>query len=327
MKNKKRAFKNEKGTTLVEIMLSVALLAIIVTPLLGAVVSSVKNNTAAKDKTEAIALAERVMGEIKARKSIVPIVSNNGDPNYPLSTYTIIPTDELKQYGNLVPCYEITEAVRGSIIQNIETTYDYAATAADDADFEIEIDQGTSTTDLSLSNLKFIKIDNIGGVTTETDIFSQQDFPINTKRLEFSIDKLGSSYSYYIGEKVEGKQGTKIDEGTFSPNDVTNGIIKLRVTYKGDNAPSSTEQLKIYTTVTFNVGDIFKVYVINNEKTNSGISFINKGDKTNFEVNYMDTEAFDYNYTNAPLNQLFKVIVTIKKNGNEIYKTSSYVKK
>jgi prepilin-type N-terminal cleavage/methylation domain-containing protein len=67
MKNKLRILKTEKGMTFVEIMLAVAILAIIAVPLLSTVIASVRNNATAKEKTEAIALAEMAMDEIKAQ--------------------------------------------------------------------------------------------------------------------------------------------------------------------------------------------------------------------------------------------------------------------
>ena len=311
MKNKMKIFKNEKGTTLVEIILSVTLLAIIVMPLLGAVYSSIKNNTTAKDKTEAIALAERVMGEIKAGKSIL----STAEDKYPGASS-----------GDLVPYYQIVLADSGIIEQSGRTTsidnsaYSYAVSDSDGADFEIEIDQGTSITDKILKNVDFYKIDDSG---KKVNVGSEQDFLITDKCLDFKIVNLSGNYSYYINKKTKGLVA-KIGAESFNPKDTNNGIIKLRVTYDGDNTPSSAEQLKIFTTVTSDVDDILKVYVINNEENNSGVNFINKG-KTDFEVNYMDSNAFKYDGT--PLNKLFKVIVTIKKGNDKIYTTSSYVKK
>jgi len=305
MKNNKISFKKEKGTTLVEVLLSVALLAIIVTPLMGAVMSSIKTNSAAKDKTEAIALAERVMGEIKAWDSM--------GATTPIGTqvpYTATPI------GNLAPYYEITRDDTGSVTKSGTTeampsgdiTYTYDTQAANNADFVLEIDQG------SVSD---------GKVSVSAGIIPGTLNKVASDSLELKVTKAvvdgNSTYSYYIGDKTT---GSVISSETFSPKDRINAITRLKVIYKG-TPPSSTEQLKIYTNIISDVADSFKVYVIDNEDTNYGVSFINTGAK-DFEVIYMDSQAFDYS---GEINGLFKITVTIEKNGHPIYSTSSYVKK
>lgn len=298
-----KVLKKEKGTTLVEVMLSVALMAIIITPLLGTVWAAVQNNTAAKEKTEAIALAEKVMGEIKAQKVIVE------EPGAYLTSGG----------GKLLPYYEIKLEDEGSISLNESDTYDISD--ADNPDFELVIDQGT-TTDQKVSSVKLINCSDTDDTTELTDL------PVADTILMLKVEKDESGYSYFFGKKSDTGSSK-----SFTPKNTDNPkIIKLKVTYAGDTLPSSYEQLNIFTYIDSDAGDIFKVYVINNEEINSGVNFINKETANDFEVTYMDTHVFNIN---EPLNKLFKVTVTIKKNVREngkeafkeIYKTSSYVKK
>jgi len=310
MNNIKKTLKKEKGTTLVEIMLSVALLAIIVTPLLGAVVSSVKNNTAAKDKTEASALAEEVMGEIKAWKVITRTLPEETEVLY---TNT--------GGGNLVPYYEITQDGQGNVIKSGSTptnpsgdstfTYSDDIIAANTADFELEINQGTSTSDGEVS----VTLKDGAGKPLGTTLTGLQ---VANKIYELKVTKdVSGVYHCYFGEKE-----TAGISGTFDRKDLND--IKLRITYALNTVPSAAEQLKIFTYVNSNITNNFKVYVINNEETNSGVKFTNK-ENADFEVIYMDTEnLFDYGES---INGLYKINVIIKKNTKEIYRTSSYVKK
>ncbi|HEY5583134.1 MAG TPA: hypothetical protein VIK78_01415 [Ruminiclostridium sp.] len=304
MVNIKNVFKKEKGTTLVEVLLSVALLAIIVTPLLGTVLASVQNNTASKDKTEAIALAEEVMGEIKAQKVITTTIPT---PSGSAIQYPI--TDS----GVLVPYYEITQEGRGSITPSAIETYNYVASAADNPDFELVIDQGTAN-DGKVDSV--ILKDGNSNILVDT---LPQNLSVADNILKLNVVKSGSNYSYFFDEKLE--TATVSNSGLFNPKDPNE--IKLKVTYTANTVPSAADQLKIFTYIDSGVLDLFKVYVINNEEANSGVDFINKGNE-NFEVIYMNTQAFDFT---TPLNKLFKVTVTIKKNLNVIYVTSSYVKK
>lgn len=286
MENKKKTFKNEKGTTLVEIMLSVALLVIIAAPLLGAVTSSVWNNSAAKDKTEAMALAQRVMGEIKAWKTLMPGTN---------VSYTTSTSGKLEAY------YDIVYVKEGNISQSENSTYTYDSTAANNYDFELVINQGASDSNVSV---KFI--DNEEKSSSDTLV------NVTNEGLTLKLDK----GSYQIGKRTFSTgDENEIISNSFIPKDA----IKLKVTYT--YTASSDKKLKIYT----EIGDInFKVYSLNIQETNSGVGFINKGTK-DFEVIYMDTKnAFDYS---KPINGLFRINVSIKKNGNEIYTTSSYVKK
>lgn len=65
--------KDKRGVTLVEIIVSIAILGIIVTPLASLFVSSVKNNANARNRMIANQLAQRYMEEVMSN----PINSNN----------------------------------------------------------------------------------------------------------------------------------------------------------------------------------------------------------------------------------------------------------
>lgn len=56
---------NQKGFTLIELLAAVTILAIIITPMFGLFSETFKNNRAAKEKTEAAALAQYEIEELK----------------------------------------------------------------------------------------------------------------------------------------------------------------------------------------------------------------------------------------------------------------------
>lgn len=298
MNNIKKTLKEEKGSTLVEVLLSVAILAIIVAPLLGTVLSAVQNNAASKQRTEAIALAEKVMSEIKSQKSIIPTLSGSAI-QYPTTSS-----------GILVPYYKI-ESEDGSISPSLITTYNYDAQGADNPDLEMIIDQNSTVDGIKYSvTLKDNKIDT-------SDIILV-DLTAATDLLKLKVEKVGLNFSYFLGKKSAPDAESLIP---FTPKDINQ--VKLKVTYTENTVPTSDNQLIIFTNVVSDTLDLFKVYEINNKDANSRVVFVNKG-LNEFEVIYIDTDAFN---SADPLNKLFKIIVTIKKNGNDIYKTSSYVKK
>jgi Tfp pilus assembly protein PilV len=307
MNNIKKYFseniKSKKGVTLVEIMLSVTLLAIIVIPLLGAVISSVQNNSAAKDKNEAIALADKVMDELKASG-----ISTTTDK----IPFTGIGSGDLDAY------YQITLADSGRVEKSGSTatasttvfdtyTYNNDVAEANKADFVLEINQGDSNGSVEEVKLK----DNTGNTLGEL----LKNINVTNTNLKFEVGIENSQYYCIFGQQ---SYNTKY---FFVPKQ-SNKVI-LKVTFEG-TAPSLAKQLRINTTIS-NLN--FKAYIIgvaDNEEANTGAKFINKG-KIDFEVNYLNNSPFIYD-GNA-LNKLYKIDVFIKKGNNEVYKTSSYVKK
>ncbi len=68
MKNNK--VKAKKGMTLIEVIISVALLSILIVPLLGLVMSSLKNNISAEYRQKASYIGQKVLEELKAYDKI-----------------------------------------------------------------------------------------------------------------------------------------------------------------------------------------------------------------------------------------------------------------
>lgn len=298
-----KKLNEKKGTTLTEVMLSVALLAIIVIPLLGAVVSSVNTNVTSKDKTEAKALAEKVVGELKA-KSAIPLGSVDlPESNGLVASYkiTLDPADK----GKVKP-----SGSTNSISPSPDTTFTYSKDIeeAKNADFELEIDQGDSASDGNVNVKLKDSAKNVLG-TPLTNI------AVTNKKLKFEIREqvVGAFtfYKYTFGDE-------SATEKLFTPLDQNH--IKLKVSYT-NNVPNVTEQLKINTNIKYSTD--FKVYLVDYNEENSGVCFINKG-KIDFDIIYLDSHEFNYN---SEINSLYKIEVIIKKGTKEIYKTSSYVKK
>ena len=310
MKNKKISFKSEKGLSLVEVLLSVALLAIIAGPLLGAVTASVWNNVTAKDKTEAVALAEMVMEEIKAQGGI-----GETNPDNILGKdfvqYTGVTSGKLEAYYEIVNIDKTTSG--GIVVPSPDSTYTYTdeIDAANQADFELEIDQANisnGTVDVTFytvvnANTK-TKVKSIPGVKVIGDI------------LKLKLIKDGSDYKYFFDYKTVHE--TTSNTVTFTPKD---NIIRLRVTYK--NTVSGSAKLKIYT---YCYDANLYIYEENIVEANSGVKFIPKGTE-NFFIYYMDTQNV-FNYK-SPINGLYKITVFIKKENSSqnIYEMTSYVKK
>lgn len=90
--------KNKKGLTLIEIIISLAILSIIIAPILSLTLNSVKINKKSDEKMEALSLAQKKMEGIKSPKYIID-----------KSNYTQVGNELTKNYdeGN----YKITETL------------------------------------------------------------------------------------------------------------------------------------------------------------------------------------------------------------------------
>lgn len=76
MKNRK--FKAKKGMTLIEVIISVTLLSILIVPISGFMISSLKNNIASEKKQEASYIGQKILEELKVYDSINLKKDNDG---------------------------------------------------------------------------------------------------------------------------------------------------------------------------------------------------------------------------------------------------------
>lgn len=89
MKNNK--VKAKKGMTLIEVIISVALLAILIVPLSGLVMSSLKNNKSAEYRQKASYIGQKVLEELKAYDKIT--LKNDAGKKY----FELLDGDEIIQ--------------------------------------------------------------------------------------------------------------------------------------------------------------------------------------------------------------------------------------
>ena len=288
--------KSVKGTTLVEVILSVALLSIIFIPFLGSIISSVQNNAAAKEKTEAVVMAEQVIEEIKSRAAVISTIA---EQQYALTGSSV-----------LVPFYTIEEISSGSVTSSAINTYNSAI--GDNSDFELIINQGTN--DGIINSIEFINYGIVGGSRQKV---GNSIFITNASSI---LDNFVLYLDYNFGcQYYFGKSNQAALYNSFTPIDPNN--VKLTVKYTNGSLPE--EQIKVYVkTLDSYYNNRFNVFVMNDEQSNSGVNFLNRSD-IDFNVNYYDTST----YSGGALNLLFKITVNIKKNGNVIYSQSTLVKK
>ena len=75
---KKKNKKIKKGMTLIEVIISVTLLSILIVPISGFILSSLKNNTTSQKKQEASYIGQKILEELKAYEYISLETDENG---------------------------------------------------------------------------------------------------------------------------------------------------------------------------------------------------------------------------------------------------------
>ncbi len=295
----KKLLTNEKGETFIEVLAAVILLAVIAGPLLSMAMSSYYYNRDSEQKVKAAAIAQMVMDEVKSKMNLV----STGDSYLP---FTIEPFEEAVN-TKLQPYYKIETVDEGKLTPTTDYTYDYSE--ADKPDLELIIEQGTSGD----NNIPRIELK---ALNEETDpIKIDTGFNYRKDNLVMQFEKNGSKILCGIGKN------SPVSSVEFTP--ASQDYIKLKLSCKNDDGkPNSDEQLKLFTYSNQEIN--LKTYVTDGKELEPGVCFINKSSKMEYEINYMETNAFNY----GDWNELLKIVVEVrKKDGSVIYTASSYVKK
>ena len=302
MNRLKGIIKKNSGTTLVEVLLSIALLAIIVTPFLDTLYLSVKNNVVSKEKTEAVAISEKKIEEIKSRAIIT---EGNGEDNTSESSITVAySVSSVSTIGAIT--------APGSTVINISTSGAIGSSGTEDNTYGVDYQKSVNNSEFEL------KIDQ-GNVDGKINSVIFEAYHINSVSRNKSSEQTVSGLLNGTASRVFNDTQTSIDTDVTTG---TNNIANLKVSYVGGISESS-KQLNLFVSTKNIAMGSFVIYAVNDEADNSGINLINYSDNE-LKLNYIDLPVFD---PNAAVNGLFKISVTVKKNGSPIYSTTSYVKK
>ncbi|EPR09953.1 type IV pilus modification PilV family protein [Ruminiclostridium papyrosolvens] len=304
----KRLLKNENGETFIEVLAAVILLAVIAGPLLSMAMSSYYYNRDSEQKIKAAAIAQMVMDEVKSKKNLV----STGTGYLP---FNIEPFKEAVN-TKLQPYYRIKSVETGQLTPPTND-YTYDNSEANNPDMELIIEQGTSGD----NNIPMIELKALNGTTDPSSPNSPQSIKIDTgfdcrkDKLIMQFEKNGSKIICGIGKSLPVK--------TVEVTPASQDYIKLKLSCKNDDGKkNSDEQIKVFTYSNQEIN--LKTYITDGKELEPGVCFINKSSKMEYEINYMETNAFNYDWTN----ELLEIVVEVrKKDGTVIYTASSYVKK
>lgn len=298
----KKLLKNENGETFIEVLAAVILLAVIAGPLLSMAMSSYYYNRDSEQKIKAAAIAQMVMDEVKSQRNL----ESTGDSYLP---FNIEPFKEAVN-TKLQPYYRIKSVETGKLTPPTND-YTYDNSEADKPDLELKIEQGTSRD--NDNDIPMIELKALNGTTDPIKI--DTGFNYQKDNLVMQFEKNGSKIICGIGKSFP------VKTVEFTP--ASQDYIKLKLSCKNnDGKPNSDKQLKVFTYSNQELN--LKAYVTDGKELEPGVCFINKSSKMEYEINYMETNAFNYAWTN----ELLEIVVEVrKKDGTVIYTASSYVKK
>lgn len=301
----KKLLKNENGETFIEVLAAVILLAVIAGPLLSMAMSSYYYNRDSEQKIKAAAIAQMVMDEVKSQRNL----ESTGDSYVP---FNIEPFKEAVN-TKLQPYYRIKSVETGKLTPPTND-YTYDNSEANTPDLELSIKQGKSG-DNNISKIELKALNGTTDPSRPNSITIDSEFDYRKDNLVMQFEKNGSNIICRIGKN------SPVKTVEFEP--VSQDYIKLKLSCKNDDGkPNSDEQLKLFTYSDQEIN--LKAYVTDGKELEPGVCFINKSSKMEYEINYMETNAFNYDWTN----ELLEIVVEVrKKDGTVIYTASSYVKK
>ena len=149
MVNALKRILNQKGLTLVEIIVTLAVLGIVIAPLMSMFVTSQKVNVESRKEYEAIQLAQKYMEEIKAMDTISIGNFNNGvyEENEGVGTFTWREESDDAKYDLIIKVMGSVDG--GSVSEPPPVTYDF--TESIDSDYTLNV-----ISPLGYENIKII---------------------------------------------------------------------------------------------------------------------------------------------------------------------------
>lgn len=218
--------KNNKGFTLVELVVSIAILGIIITPLSSLFISTIKNNVRAEDKLIANQLAQEYMEQAMA--DILKTIESTG------GTYTKTESNSGMDITITIDKQGNTENIHGSINQDItfESPIDASSSNYNNND-TIQIDPSTIQIGSDLAHLKLHS--NIQNTNTADAIHIK----INCKAAKiFKVSNISGRvvkfYKIYSKDTQE-KVTIKIIKGEVM---VYENIFDQTITHVNENLPA-----------------------------------------------------------------------------------------
>lgn len=293
LKEKIKELNNEKGVTLIELVAAITILTIVVAPFLGLVVSSSKNNVAAREKSTATAFAQQEMEKIKADVGSLNALSEEGATPRPI-------VFDDGYLGNV----KVESVTNETYMTGEEYPSGALAFYVNEANY-FDIDNDSATNGEVNPTEVYLKLDDIN-YTLYYKVYSEEEKKIK----EFEL------YSNPINKVV--KNGVSTIEVVINLiNRTANNSKNL---YVNLDELTGTEIVKIYVVKSAAVIGFEATY---GSSVSPQVQILNNGKKAFFLYDgYVKTVEEEITATN-----LYKVTIVVSKNNKDLCTLVSKVKK
>lgn len=281
----------KKGMTLIELIISLALLGIILIPISNFVITSIKNTVTSEEKQQATFIGQKFLEELQAYDEIVLQEDKKGEKYFQLLDGDFIKEIEVKKESK----NEDKKSDEYEAEEEDEKQYE-GSFAANNYDVEIEIKKDKNLKNKKLNNLKSLSNDrslilslnnNTVSVLEKKETLDEEiDFK-TTKSTNYEKE-LVLSIDYNLPEQEENDGEDSIEEEISKENNEKEVIITANgfevLNYKGISKNTIMINLEkefskeIKIEIENNTNEIKSIYVIkNNKATGSAEVLIGNG--------------------------------------------------
>lgn len=288
------------GVTMIELIVSISILAIVAAPFIGTMISATRNNELSNEITQASMLAQRTMEDLKSRPGLLfddeKYFSGNSSL---LKLYTPAPSDVAFQIK-----YRVDKVSEG--ILNRPTPTPAVIPPADDG----KVYSSFTSKDINGNYIEMPYQLEFNVESTQLK-FNGSYYDLLSKKYFLNINGSGGSYSYIL-----------MDEGGTQLQPLNNWLtvdnrIEIKIQFN-DTLPGT---LEMHVNQDPFLDKEVYFYVVNN-KDPSRLLLINDGTGKFFQYdNLIDSPVREY------FNRLYQVTVIVEKDGSEVNKLVSNIKK
>lgn len=294
---KKNKTKAKKGMTLIEVIISVALLSILLVPISGLVMSSLKNNKKSEYKQQATYVGQKVLEELKAYDEIKLEGANE-------KYFILLDGDEIKQTSENEFQGDLKRTIYGSTSETQsrnEETYNVEVTMTKDSSFKYSDTNNLNKNNDADFKLNFLRKDNINKI--QLDSSENTNSTVNGD-LIIELNKGPSNLTLEVYEK---NNSIPIITGQKEINNNSRSIILYLEKIYTNNTNIEIKN---------NTGDYIDIHLIKQDKATGKLNLTSsKGNVILYEEDEIETN---------PIGDMYKYAITVKDDDNNIlFKGSS----
>ncbi|MGH4052610.1 MAG: type IV pilus modification PilV family protein [Clostridium sp.] len=241
----RRLYNKKKGTTLIEVLISMAIFSIVTIPLSMMIISSIVNNKKGENKQYAVSVAQQIIEKIRSNNTTKPgIVSIQTDKEYKLKFLDNPVPAPGHDRSYLVSSSDVGNGLEATVTFERKLAYESESTANIDVDYDLSIIMDTHS-------IKVTGTTSLANITGESTYTFSSDLKIcnnNNNTIELKDNT------------------TNKNLGTYKPKDISkDGLINnIQISYSDDYGPHEIQSEN-------NATNLLSVYILKNEN-NSNIN-------------------------------------------------------